>query len=428
MSMLRFLACAALASSLATVADARTDAPAPASREPQSADEFPADWFWRTGRAAKTHPNMTGKAPPALDLTRWQGDPEAIARIVGASGDEDPWKNLRGKVVVVDFWATWCGPCVNAIPKNIALVKEFAADGLVFLGVHDAANGSERMSSLAKETRINYPLAVDDGGKSARAWNVSFWPTYAVIDRKGIVRAVGLQPQHVRAVVEKLIAEAPPEDVGGPRPSESGKTPAAKPGAGETSIERTPTADAVPAKPLDASLLEGKPARRAALAKFDSCPPAPALGGATTWTDPSNALGGATSLEALKGKIVVLDFWATWCGPCIASIPKNNEIARTFADRGVVLIGVCHPQGGDKMLEVAKSKGIAHPICLDVRGEVIANYVVDSYPDYYLIDREGRLRGADVGNGSLEKAIEALLAEDAQKPPAKEDAGTPAPR
>jgi hypothetical protein len=59
---------------------------------------------------------------------------------------------------------------------------------------------------------------------------------------------------------------------------------------------------------------------------------------------------------------------------------------------------------------------------------VIANYVVDSYPDYYLIDREGRLRGADVGNGSLEKAIEALLAEDAQKPPAKEDAGTPAPR
>jgi cytochrome c biogenesis protein CcmG/thiol:disulfide interchange protein DsbE len=425
MPMLRFLACAALASSLATVVDARAAVPAPASIEPQSSNEFPADWFWRTGRAAKAHPEMTGKAPPALDLTRWHGDEEAIARIVGASGDEDPWKNLRGKVVVVDFWATWCGPCVNAIPKNVALVKEYAADGLVFLGVHDAARGSERMTSLAKETRINYPLAVDNGGKSARAWNVSFWPTYAVIDRKGIVRAIGLQPQHVRAVVEKLIAEAPPEGAGGTRPAEGAAPAGGKSGSGEATIERTPATDATPAKPLDASLLEGKPARRAALAKFDSCPPAPALGGATTWTDPSNSLGGATSLEALKGKIVVLDFWATWCGPCIASIPKNNEIARKFADRGVVLLGVCHPEGGEKMLDVAKSKGIAFPTCLDARGEVIASYVVDSYPDYYLIDREGRLRGADVGNGNLEKAIESLLAEDGAASPKPKDAGKP---
>src|SRR5436309_2703130 len=46
----------------------------------------------------------------------------------------------------------------------------------------------------------------------------------------------------------------------------------------------------------------------------------------------------------LKGKIVVLDFWATWCGPCIASIPHNNELAKKFADKAVVFIGICAPR------------------------------------------------------------------------------------
>ena len=90
---------------------------------------------------------------------------------------------------------------MRAIPENVAMVKEFADDGLVFIGIHDAARGSEKMSAVAAANKINYALAVDNGGKSARAWNVSFWPTYAVIDRRGIVRAIGLQPQHVRTVV-----------------------------------------------------------------------------------------------------------------------------------------------------------------------------------------------------------------------------------
>ena len=61
---------------------------------------------------------------------------------------------------------------------------------------------------LVQRTKINYPVAIDDdGGPSARAWKVVFWPTYAVIDHHGIVRAAGLNPTHVESVVTALIAE-----------------------------------------------------------------------------------------------------------------------------------------------------------------------------------------------------------------------------
>jgi cytochrome c biogenesis protein CcmG, thiol:disulfide interchange protein DsbE len=114
------------------------------------------------------------------------------------------------------------------------------------------------------------------------------------------------------------------------------------------------------------------------------------------------------TLATLKGKIVVLDFWATWCGPCIAGIPHTNELAEKFKDK-VVVIGVCHPQGGENMEKMVKDKGIKYPVCLDTNGKPAKAYGVDGFPDYYIIDAAGKLVLADCANGSVEKALEALL-------------------
>ncbi len=327
---------------------------------------------------------MTGKAAPPLTVRDWRGD----AADVAAMSAGDIWASLKGKVVVVDFWATWCGPCRAALPENVAMVKELKDQGLVVIGVHDARRGSDQMDAVAASTKINYPLAIDDAGQSASAWKVSFWPTYAVIDRAGVVRAIGLQPKHVRTVVTKLLREKAP-----------------------VAAEKKPVSSTAPLALLSASLHEGDARRRSALAKFDSCPTAPALIDASQWSDVGGSSGGATTLEALKGKIVVLDFWATWCGPCIASVPHMNEFAKKYAAQGVVVIGVCHPRGGEMMSATAQSAKIEYPICLDSKGEANRAYAVDSYPDYYLIDREGRVRGADIANGNLEAAVELLLAE-----------------
>ncbi len=120
----------------------------------------------------------------------------------------------------------------------------------------------------------------------------------------------------------------------------------------------------------------------------------------------------AQTLPDLKGKIVILDFWATWCGPCLASIPHNNELAKKYADRGVVILGICAPNGGEKMAQTVKEKGIEYPVALDDGAATFKEYKADGYPDYYVIDRKGNLLWGDVVNSDIENAINLALAEE----------------
>ena len=131
---------------------------------------------------------------PALDVVDWQ------------NGQVKP-EQLKGKVVLVDFYATWCGPCMAAIPHNNELLKKYRDQGLVLVGVCTSGRGQEKMEQTVKDKGMQYPTARDPQLKSAKAWAISYYPTYALVDRNGIVRIIGLQLDHVEPVVQKLLAE-----------------------------------------------------------------------------------------------------------------------------------------------------------------------------------------------------------------------------
>ena len=160
-----------------------------------AAGEFPDSWTWDDKPADRAaHAALEGKPMPAFHVSDW---------INGGitSGD------IKGKVVVVDLYATWCGPCMRAIPHNNALLKKYKDQGLVVIGVCTSSDGQEIFAANAKQHDIQYPAARDPELKSEEAWAVAYYPTYAIIDRKGIVRVIGLQPDYVEEVVKKLLAE-----------------------------------------------------------------------------------------------------------------------------------------------------------------------------------------------------------------------------
>jgi len=130
------------------------------------------------------------------------------------------------------------------------------------------------------------------------------------------------------------------------------------------------------------------------------------------------AYGGAPSnervrLSDLRGHVVVLDFWASWCGPCKASMPEMNELAEKYRDRNVEVLGInSEPIGVGQLAFVAQSWRFAYPVLADASLEAARGYAVQAYPTIFVIDRTGIVRHVHFGAPgarTLGRQIERLL-------------------
>lgn len=123
----------------------------------------------------------------------------------------DDLQQYHGKVLYVDFWASWCGPCAESFPFLNNLNREYSAKGLQIIGVNVDENAQDAQSFLVKHP-ANFNIAADASGQCPKNFGVKAMPSTYLIDRNGVVRYTHLgfrtgETKKLREMVEKLLAE-----------------------------------------------------------------------------------------------------------------------------------------------------------------------------------------------------------------------------
>ncbi|MDR1933457.1 MAG: TlpA family protein disulfide reductase [Spirochaetales bacterium] len=114
--------------------------------------------------------------------------------------------------------------------------------------------------------------------------------------------------------------------------------------------------------------------------------------------------GGTQSLDSLRGKVVFLNFWATWCPPCRAEMPAMEKLYQKFKNDGLAFFTVNIQEDKKDVEAFMKEFGLSFPVALDFKGEAAAMYGVRGIPTTYIIDRDGRIIAAAVGGREWDSA------------------------
>lgn len=120
--------------------------------------------------------------------------------------------------------------------------------------------------------------------------------------------------------------------------------------------------------------------------------------------------GARISLQDLKGKPVLLDFWASWCGPCAMQAPILERMSKKYADKGLVVLGVNVDDSVDVTRAYALRKGLSYPMLVDDDSSVQRAYGVKRLPSLVLIDREGKVVSYTTGMVD-ESSLDAMVRE-----------------
>jgi peroxiredoxin len=180
-------------------------------------------------RAGATGRVAPGTATQELDVRvtlEPRPAPDEVLRMDHLGAFAPPWANvkpiggapkslvdLRGRVVVLDFWATWCGACRLIAPRLSALQARFGAQGLSVVGI--TTDEPEVAANFARATDMKYSVVVDGEGETSRAYGIGSLPTLFVIDKRGVVREVGVgfdpsMEGALERLVKTLLAEPGP--------------------------------------------------------------------------------------------------------------------------------------------------------------------------------------------------------------------------
>jgi thiol-disulfide isomerase/thioredoxin len=312
------------------------------------------------------------------------GSPAPALVAVGPDGREVNLADFRGKVVLLDIWATWCGPCIAAMPKNSELAEKYAADGFVVLAVCASDTRENYDGWVARNgDKYRFVTAHDPAGRDfknspiARDWGVSMFPSYFVIGRDGTIvgRAAGGGPNENPAVL-RLLAKAGLPVPAPQLPAEKVEKPVSAP------IVVRPASE--PATPT---------MRFANMAAGETVPDFETL----------DLAGRSVKLSDFKGRAVFISFWTGSRNP-----PSDvAQLHANYAAQGLAVwaINTATERADFEKWARDEASSLGHTVSWDPAGravmEAISHMIFGAgmYPAYCVINADGKLVGGTIGMG-----------------------------
>jgi len=236
--------------------------------------------------------------PVQTDLV---GQPAPDFALRNLDGKEVKLADLKGKVVILDFWATWCGPCVKEIPHFIQLYKQYQGQGFEMVGISTDRNGVGVVKSFVQQHKINYPILMADGKVQQAYGEIRAIPTTFVIDKMGVI-----QRQYIgyrdKAVFEADI-KAALADTLGVLPSEPPSSRSAVARRRQRPREVKPVVRPIPTEiAVDPAEIARQEVKAEVVVRNRNFTPVPAIPGSASLEQESGEIATPTS-GLLKGKV-----------------------------------------------------------------------------------------------------------------------------